>query len=54
MLSSVLHGGRAIQANIEIMRAFVRLPQMLCSNAELSSKLASLEKKCDIQFNWNL
>ncbi len=38
------------QVNIEIMRAFVRLRQMLASNAELSRKLASLEKKYDIQF----
>jgi len=50
MLSSVLRSERAIQVNIEIMRAFVRLRQMLASNAELSRKLASLEKKYDIQF----
>ena len=50
MLSSVLHSTRAIQVNIEIMRAFVRLRQMLSSNAELSRKLATLEKKYDIQF----
>ena len=50
MLSSVLHSTRAIQVNIEIMRAFVRLRQMLESNAELSRKLATLEKKYDIQF----
>jgi len=50
MLSSVLRSDRAIQVNIEIMRAFVRLRQMLASNAELSRKLALLEKKYDIQF----
>jgi hypothetical protein len=50
MFSSVLRSERAIQVNIEIMRAFVRLRQMLASNAELSRKLASLEKKYDIQF----
>jgi len=50
MLSSVLHSTRSIQVNIEIMRAFVRLRQMLASNAELSRKLVSLEKKYDIQF----
>ncbi|MGA8148174.1 MAG: ORF6N domain-containing protein [Gallionellaceae bacterium] len=50
MLSSVLRSDRAIQVNIEIMRTFVRLRQMLASNAELSRKLASLEKKYDIQF----
>ena len=32
------------------MRAFVRLRQMLASNAELSRKLAALEKKYDIKF----
>jgi hypothetical protein len=50
MLSSVLRSARAIQVNIEIMRAFVRLRQMLASNAELSRKLSALEKKYDIQF----
>jgi len=50
MLSSVLRSTRAIHVNIEIMRAFVRLRQMLASNAELSRKLATLEKKYDIQF----
>ena len=50
MLSSVLHSDRAIQVNIEIMRAFVRLRQMLSTNAELSRKLATLEKKYDVQF----
>ena len=47
MLSSVLRSERAIQVNIEIMRAFVRLRQMLASNAELSRKLVALEKKYD-------
>ena len=50
MLSSVLRSERAIQVNIEIMRAFVRLRQMLASNAELSRKLITLEKKYDIKF----
>ena len=50
MLSSVLHSERAIQVNIEIMRAFVRLRQMLATNAELSRKLTALEKKYDIRF----
>ncbi len=50
MLSSVLHSERAIQVNIEIMRAFVRLRQMLATNAELSRKLIALEKKYDIRF----
>ena len=50
MLSSILRSDRAIQVNIEIMRAFVRLRQILASNAELAGKLAALEKEYDIQF----
>lgn len=50
MLSSVLRSERAIQVNIEIMRAFVRLKQMLASNTELSRKLVALETKYDIKF----
>lgn len=50
MLSSVLNSDRAVHVNIEIMRAFVKLRQMLASNAELSRKLANLEKKYDAQF----
>lgn len=50
MLSGVLKSPRAIRVNIEIMRAFVKLRQMLASNAELSRKLDELEKKYDRQF----
>ena len=50
MLSSVLNSSRAIQVNIEIMRAFIRLRRMLASHADLAKKLASLEKKYDAQF----
>jgi phage regulator Rha-like protein len=50
MLSSVLRSQRAIQANIEIMRAFIRLRQILASNTELAQKLVALEKKYDAQF----
>lgn len=50
MLSSVLRSKRAVHVNIEIMRAFVQLRQMLASNTELACKLASLEKKYDAQF----
>ena len=50
MLSSVLNSERAVKVNIEIMRAFVRLRQMLASNAELARKLNALEKKYDQQF----
>ena len=50
MLSSVLNSDRAIKVNIEIMRAFVRLRQILSSNKELSRRLDELEKKYDAQF----
>lgn len=50
MLSSVLNSPRAIQVNIEIMRAFVRLRQLLASNAGLERKLAALERKYDRKF----
>ena len=50
MLSSVLRSKRAVLVNVEIMRAFVRLRQILASNAELARKLEALEKKYDAQF----
>ena len=50
MLSSVLRSPRAIDVNVEIMRAFVRLRRMLASNVELARKLETLEKKYDSQF----
>ena len=50
MLSSVLNSERAILVNIEIMRAFVKLRQMLASNAELSRRLDELESKYDKHF----
>jgi hypothetical protein len=50
MLSSVLNSERAIRVNIEIMRAFVRLRQLLSTNKELSRRLDDLEKKYDSQF----
>ena len=50
MLSTVLRSRRAITVNIEIMRAFVKLRQLLASNAELSHRLDELESKYDKQF----
>jgi hypothetical protein len=50
MLSTVLNSERAIPVNIEIMRAFVRLRQILASNAELARKMDALERKYDAQF----
>lgn len=50
MLSSALNSERAVLVNIEIMRAFVKLRQMLASNSELSRRLDELESKYDRQF----
>lgn len=50
MLSTVLRSGRAVQVNIAIMRAFVRLRGILASHADLAAKLAEMEKKYDSQF----
>jgi hypothetical protein len=50
MLSSVLRSPRAVHVNIAIVRAFVRLREMLLTNAELARKLAELERKYDSQF----
>ena len=50
MLSSALRSKRAVQVNTEIMRAFVRLRQMLDAHKDLRRKLAALEKKYDDQF----
>ncbi len=50
MLSSVLQSKRAIQVNIEIMRAFVKLREILASHKDLARKLEELEKKYDSQF----
>ena len=50
MLSSVLRSSRAIQVNIEIMRAFIRLRQMLSTHKALAQKLVAMERKYDGQF----
>jgi len=47
MLSSVLNSKRAVQVNIEIMRTFVRLRQILLSDKDLSHRLDELERKLD-------
>jgi len=51
MLSSVLNSKRAVMVNIEIVRTFIRLRQMLQTNVELSKRLDELEKKYDGQFS---
>jgi len=50
MLANVLNSERAAQTSVMGVRAFVRLRQMLASNAELARKLAALENKYDAQF----
>ena len=50
MLSSVLRSQRAVQVNIAIMRAFVRLREMLAGHKDLARKLDRMEKKYDAQF----
>jgi hypothetical protein len=50
MLSSVLHSQRAVQVNIAIMRAFVKLREMLASNRDLARRLDDMEKKYDTHF----
>jgi hypothetical protein len=50
MLSGILKSERAIEVNIQIMRAFVALRQMISTNKELSHRLDDLEKKYDSQF----
>jgi phage regulator Rha-like protein len=50
MLSSVLKSQRAVQVNIQIMRTFVRLRQMLASNKTLIERLDKLEEHYDGKF----
>jgi ORF6N domain len=50
MLSGLLNTPRAIAVNIEIMRAFVRLRQLISTHADLTRKISALEKKYDAQF----
>ncbi|MBW7886817.1 MAG: ORF6N domain-containing protein [Bacteroidetes bacterium] len=45
MLSSVLHSNRAIEVNIAIMRAFVKLREILSTHKDLVKKLEDLERK---------
>lgn len=50
MLSSVLRSKRAVAVNVEIMRVFVRLRQIMSSTAALARRLDELERKYDGQF----
>ena len=50
MLANVLNSERAEQTSVQVVRTFIRLRQMLASNAHLARKLGILEKKYDAQF----
>jgi len=50
MLSSVLRSERAVQVKIEIMRAFVRLQELVATHKDLARKLEALEKRYEAQF----
>jgi len=50
MLSCVLRSSRAVQVNIAIMRAFVKLREMISTHTDLVKRLDDLEKKYDTQF----
>ena len=50
MLSSVLNSSRAIQVNIQIMRAFVRLRRMILTNVDLKRKVEEMESRYNKQF----
>jgi hypothetical protein len=50
MLSSVLRSERAVQVNIAIMRAFIRLRSILAAHKELARKIESLEKETKATF----
>ena len=50
MLSSVLNSERAVQVNIEIMRAFVRIRQMISAHKDIERRLDALEERYDEQF----
>jgi hypothetical protein len=50
MLSSVLRSPRAIAVNIQIMRTFSRIREMVAENADLRLKIEALEKQYDEQF----
>jgi hypothetical protein len=50
MLSSVLKSKRAIEVNIQIMRTFVRLRELISSHKDILAKIEEMEKKYDYQF----
>jgi phage regulator Rha-like protein len=52
MLASVLNGTTAVEASIQIVRAFVRLREILATHRDLARKVAALERKYDARFSF--
>jgi hypothetical protein len=50
MAANILSSDRAVEASVQVVRAFVKLRQMLASNAELAKKVEALERKYDANF----
>lgn len=50
MAANVLNSKRAVEASVQVVRAFIRLRQMMASNAELARKLSEIERKYDAHF----
>ncbi|HLN96958.1 MAG TPA: ORF6N domain-containing protein [Pyrinomonadaceae bacterium] len=50
MAANILNSKRAVQASVQVVRAFIRLRQMMVSNVELARNLSELERKYDAQF----
>jgi len=50
MLSSILKSKRAVEVNIQIMRTFVRLRELISSHKDILAKIEEMEKKYDYQF----
>ena len=50
MAANILNSERAVEASVQVVRAFVKLRQLLASNADLARKFEALEKKYDAQF----
>jgi len=50
MLSSILNSSRAVQVNIQIMRTFAKLREIISRHKDLARRLDDLEKKYNAQF----
>lgn len=50
MAANVLNSDRAVEASVQVVRAFVKLRQMLASNIDLAAKLSDMEQKYDRRF----